>query len=70
MICLYVTSSNLNLKEDNSVTISVDPIHFLVLYNFPPNCSQPGRSNPILHAHSIICCNFDIQGMKFPEGNF
>lgn len=50
--------THLILSDDSVATISVAPIHFLVLTTLPPNCSRPWRSNPFCHAFSISCCSF------------
>ena len=50
--------THLILKDDSVATISVAPIHFLVLTILPPNCAQPWGSNPFCHAFSVSCCSF------------
>lgn len=56
------------LKLDSSVNTSVAPIHFLVLTSLPPSCSAPWISKPCAHAHSIIFCNLEIDGMELRRG--
>ncbi|KYN14339.1 hypothetical protein ALC57_13506 [Trachymyrmex cornetzi] len=55
-------------KKNSSVNTSVAPIHFLVLTSLPPSCSAPWISNPCAHAHSIIFCNLEIDGMELRRG--
>lgn len=56
------------LSEDKTVTTSVAPIHFRVLESFPPSWSQPCKSKPWCHAHSIWCCKREIDGMALRLG--
>lgn len=56
------------LKLDSSVNTSVAPIHFLVLTSLPPSCSAPCISKPWAHAHSIIFCNLEIDGIELRRG--
>ena len=55
--------THLILMEARKVTISVAPIHFLVLWSFPPSCSLPCASNPRSHAASIIRCSREMDGI-------
>ena len=49
--------------DARKVTISVAPIHFLVLWSFPPSCSLPCASKPRSHATSIIRCSREMEGI-------
>lgn len=51
-------------REESVATISVAPIHLLVLTKWPPNCLQPGGSNPLFHACSIICWILGMEGIE------
>ena len=60
----------LTFKEANVATISVAPIHLVVLNTFPPSCSLPCLSKPLAQAVSISCCIFGIDGIRFfPKRN-
>lgn len=56
------------LKNSGSVQTSVEPIHFLVLCNFRPSCSEPCTSNPRVHAASTIFCKRDMLGIAVRDG--
>ena len=55
----------LTFKEANVATISVAPIHLVVLNTFPPSCSLPCLSKPLAQAVSISCCILGIDGIRF-----
>ena len=60
----------LTFKEANVATISVAPIHLVVLNTFPPSCSLPCLSKPLAQAVSISCCILGIDGIRFfPKRN-
>lgn len=54
----------LTFNDASVATISVAPIHLVVLYTFPPSCSQPCLSKPFSQAASISCCIFGIEGIR------
>ncbi len=56
------------LRDDKVATISVAPIHLVVLTTLPPSCSHPWRSKPFCHAASISRWILGMEGINGRPG--